>query len=417
MQKKTILFIILSGVASFFNYAMYPALARILSNEEFVSITVALAIFTQLSSFTLSIVAITIGLSKQKDAKDAKTTVEKLQAVLTHLFIALLLLFLLFSPMLFSKISLSPTLLMPIVLMLILSIIMSVVSGYLNGKGKLIKLGLSLVVTSLLQLICSVVIGVSTKDGALTLYAMSAGTILSLAYIYTAYRTEDLPSLASVFVHRFNIYRTKELRSLLMYVIFASLSVLAINILLILDLLLINGRQTDSKIYADIYIVSRIVYFGGMLFLWPFLSNINVLNLKKNVGLLLRVCSVFMAITLCSLLAMQLFGQQITHLLFGGQYQAWNDVRVLAILAILYKFNFLVITTLVMFFIVIRSRWAIIVSAFATLSLGLLAVLYNSTATTANLVSGLVIVSFAVLLFGLYGFILTCNKTMLKTSN
>ncbi len=416
MQKKTFLFIILSGIASFFNYALYPALARILSNEQFVSITVALAIFTQLSSFTLSIVAITIGLSKQKDSKDAKTTIEKLQAVITHLFLALLIIFLLFSPVIFNKISLSPSLLMPIILMLVLSIIMSVVSGYLNGKGKLAKLGISLVITSLLQLICCVLVGVLTKNGALTLYAMSLGTILSLTYIYTAYRADDLPNIASVFIHRLSIYRTKELRSLLKYVVFASISVLAINILLILDLLLISGRPQDAKVYADMYVVSRIVYFGGMLFLWPFLSNIDIYNLRKNLGLLLRICSVFVAITICSLSAMQLFGQQITHLLFGGQYQVWNDVKTLAILAILYKFNFLVITTLVMFFIVIRNRWAITLSAIASLSLGVFTLLYSTRTTSAELVQGLTVISFVVLLFGLYGFARVCNTKVTRSS-
>lgn len=404
MRKSTFIFIILSGLASFFNYATYPALAHILNNQQFVSITVALAIYTQISSFTLSIVALTIGISKQKDTKNSATIIEKLQAVLIHLFIVLLILFLVCFPLFFKQLALSRTLLAPIALMLSLSIIMSVVSGYLNGKGKLVKLGISLVVAAALQLTLSVAIGILSHSGTATMYAMSAGTILSLTFIYVVYRDENLPRPLSVFTHRLSIYQSAGLRSLLKYIVAASLAILAVNIMLILDLLVINSRQRDAKMYADIYVISRVVYFGGMLFIWPFLSSIDIYRPKKNVNLFLRLSGVFLLITLCAVFAMQLFGEQITNILFGSQNQSWGQVKELALLAILYKFNFLVITSLVMFFIVIRNYWAIWLSLVTTLGLAAFVVLSDQSAPSVVLVRGLSITSFAALLFGIYGF-------------
>lgn len=404
MKKSTFIFIILSGVASFFNYATYPALAHILNDEQFVSITVALAIFTQISSFTLSIVALTIGISKQKDNQSSATLIEKLQAVLIHLFLVLLALFLITSPIFFKKLSLQPSLLAPIAIMLSLSIITSVISGYLNGKGKLLKLGISLVVTAVLQLGLSVLLADLTRSGTATLFAMSGGTILSLLFIYTFYRQENLPQLMSVFTHRFTIYKSLELRSLLKYILATSISILAVNILLILDLLVINSRQQDSEIYADIYVVSRIVYFGGMLFLWPFLSNIDIYRPKRNIGLYLRLCGIFLGITVGALIAMQVFGRQITHILFGSQYQSWSVAKDLALLAILYKFNFLVITSLVMFFIVLRDYWAVRLSIITTVGLCAFVYLSGPSISSTTFVQGLNIISFLAIMCGLFGF-------------
>lgn len=410
MKRATFIFILLSGLASFLNYVMYPALSRILDDRQFVSITVALAIFTQLSSFTLSIVALTIGLSKIKGDKTSSNLIEKLQAVLIHLFAVLLMLFLIVSPRLFGELSLSLALLAPIALMLALSIIMSVVSGYLNGKGKLVKLGITLVITALLQLALSILASLATKSGTITLYAMCCGTILSLVFIYSIYRHEGLPRLSSVLIHRFSIYRSPQLRSLLKFIIAASLSTLAINILLIIDLLVINSRQQDSKIYADIYVISRIVFFGGMLFVWPFLSNIDIYKPKRNIKLLLQLLGIFLFITVGSVVGMQLFGEQITRILLGSQYQSWDAAKELVFLAILYKFNFLIITALVLFFIVIRSYWAIGVSMIVTVGIAGFLFISGPSISSVQLVQGLNAISSIAILVGMLGFFKATHK-------
>lgn len=236
-----------------------------MGDDEFISITVALALFTQLSSFTLAIVALTIGLSKQKNENESRDVIEKLQTVLIHLFIFVLLAFLVTSPLYFNSLNIDPSLLLPICGMLILSIAMSVISGYLNGKQKLIKLGLVLVFSAGLQLLLSASTAILTKSGVATLYAMAMGAFIAIILTYWAYKKENLPKLSSIFVHKLDIYKSKDIRKLIGYTALSSIAVLIMNILLILDLLLINSRGIDAKIYTDIYVISRIVFFGGKI--------------------------------------------------------------------------------------------------------------------------------------------------------
>ena len=207
MRKSTFIFIILSGLASLCNYVVYPILARILSPNEFVDISVALALFTQLSSFMLSIVALTIGLSKQEGEQTARKVVEKLQAILTHLFVVIIIVFLASSPLFLDRLHMPATLLAPISIMLGLSISMSVISGYLNGKQKLEKLGLSIVFSALMQLLLSVAAAVITKSGAVTLAAMAFGSFVAIALTYRVYQSEHLPRPSSVFEHGPSLYR------------------------------------------------------------------------------------------------------------------------------------------------------------------------------------------------------------------
>jgi O-antigen/teichoic acid export membrane protein len=381
-----------------------------LGDDEFISITVALALFTQLSSFTLAIVALTIGLSKQKNENESRVVIEKLQTVLIHLFIVVLLAFLVTSPLYFNSLNIDPSLLLPICGMLILSIAMSVISGYLNGKQKLIKLGLALVFSAGLQLLLSASTAILTKSGVATLYAMAMGAFIAIMLTYWVYKKENLPKLSSIFVHKLDIYKSKDIRKLIGYTALSSIAVLIMNILLILDLLLINGRGIDAKIYTDIYVISRIVFFGGMLFVWPFLSNIDIYNPNHNTKLLLRITTLFISISGVSILAMYAFGNQITQILLGDSYAMNTNLKEFAILAILYKFIFLMITTITLYFIVIKSYWSILTPLLLALGTITVTSMLGSGATSIELLRSLNIVAAFGLVVGFYGFAYTVRK-------
>jgi O-antigen/teichoic acid export membrane protein len=413
-HQKLIYFLFLSGIASFFNYAVYPVLARILSDDEFIKITVALAVFTQLSSFMLSIVALTIGLSKQENTQTAKIIVEKLQAVLTHLFIIIVAVFLVSSPLFLDQLKIPSSMLLPICAMLALSIPLSIINGYLNGTEKLIKLGLVLVMTATLQFFLSITFGSLTKSGAVTLNAMSLGTLLAIILAYILYKNDNLPNVTSVFNHKFELYRSKEMRSIILYTVFVSLTTLITNILMVVDLLVVNSRQTDAKAYADLYIVSRVVFFSGMLFVWPFLSNLNISNRSKNKKSFWNLFGIFFLISAVSIVAMAIFGQQITGILLGASHETGNDIKTLSILAILYKFIFLIIISIVLFFIVMRSYWAVVLPIVLAITTGIFIMTTNSNTTTMYLVFGLNIISTFVMLIGIYGFYRT-NKVTSKS--
>ncbi len=403
MKKSTLAFILLSGFASFCNYAIYPALSRVLSSSEFVDITVALALFTQLSSFMLSIVALTIGLAKDSSESRARQTVERLQTILAHLFVVIIVVFLALSPLILDRLQLPAALLIPICLMLALSLVMSVISGYLNGKQKLVKLGLLIAGAALLQLVASVVVGIITKNGVLALTAMALASLATTIATYIICRNDNLPSLSTILLHKLSIYRDKADRKLLIYTIAASLAALALNILLVLDLLIVSARGIDAVLYTDMYIVSRIVFFAGMLLVWPFLSGLDLTKHKANIKKFTQLSLVFGFISVGACAVMYVYGEQSLKILLGSSY---SDPRLaqLAILSIAYKFIYLMLTTLCLVFMVYRSYWAVSIPAVLSIACGVLVMTMDASWSTESIVGYLCGISAAGLLVSLYGF-------------
>lgn len=408
MKRSTLYFIVFSTIASALNYAIYPVLARILSTSGFVQITVSLALLTQMSSFTLSLVALTIGLSKNTE-ENPKILIEKLQTMLIHIFIVILLIFLLFSPILLSKLHIPLKMLLPICIMLALSIPMSIITGYLNGLGRLTKLGLVILMSAVFQFILTAVVGSVTSNGTAALNAMALGSFLAIITTYVLYKSENLPHLNSFFRHGLSIYRSKNIRSLVKYTALASLATLVVNILLIFDLLVINYLHPNSKLYADIYVISRIVFFSGMLFVWPFLSNVDTNNPRKNIRLFYKLSGVFIAISLVAMVAMTLFSQQVTHYLLGSNYESTNELKTLAILAVIYKFLYLMITALILYFIVLRSYWAAWLAAILIVAT-LVALFITDRASNMSIVASLNVAATVSLAFGMCGFFLVSNR-------
>jgi O-antigen/teichoic acid export membrane protein len=379
-------------------------LARILEDKEFISITLGLALFTQLSSFTLAIVALTIGISKQRDDKKPRETIEKLQTVITHLFLILLAFFLITAPLYFQRLQIDGLLLVPISLMLFLSLVMSVISGYLNGKKKLVKLGIVLACSSGLQLILCGFAALIFKSGFAALNAMAFGAGIAIATTYVLYKDENLPRFYSVFIHKLDIYKQKNMRDIIKFAILSSISVLVINILVILDLLVINSRRVDAKLYTDIYVISRVVFFSGILFVWPFLSNINIVVLKQNNKLVLRLFGVFILLGVLSLVLMYAFASQLTNIFLGSQYPFDTNLKYFTLMAVIYKLIYLFILTLTLYFIVIRNYWGIILPILLLFINALLLWLIGSNANSITTLNTINAGSFVGLIVGLIVF-------------
>lgn len=366
IMRKSLLFIALSGFASICNYATYPVLSRLLSPKEFIDITVALALFTQLSSYMLSIVALTIGLTKEAGEKNAKSTVEKLQTILSHMFVLIITGFVLVAPVLLPRLKMSTVLLLPIFLMLGLSLIMSIISGYLNGRQRLIQLGLAIAGSAILQLLATSLAALSTSSGFWSLLAMALAALVATVLVYFFLRQERLPHIGTLLTHKFSVYKNQADRSLIKYTALASFAALALNILLIVDLMIVNTQQVDAQLYTDIYVVSRIVFFAGMLLVWPFLSQIvldDPKGLRRRFGL---ITAAFAIISVGAVIGMYFLGEDILRLLLG---QSIIDTRIaeLSLLSIFYKFLFLVLTTICLVSMVYRSYWAVTLPIFLTI--------------------------------------------------
>jgi hypothetical protein len=141
---------------------------------------------------------------------------------------------------------------------------------------------------------------------------------------------------------------------------------MAISLIQIADLFMVQDLvHADIKFYTDIYVISRIVFFAGMILIWPFLSEISLGHHHFNRRPFLKVTGYFAVITLAAIAALYLFGGQITHTFFGTEYKLL-EVQEIGILSVLYKFFLLIITAVILYFIVLRSYAAIWLSATAS---------------------------------------------------
>lgn len=401
MKKHAALisFIWLSAIASILNYLTYPLLARILPDAQFVNITVALSLLTQMSTFLSSIVAITVSLSKETDTKQSTTTIERLQAILMKMFLVVVLVFIAISPTLLGKLSLPLAFVLPICLLMLFSIPTSVISGFFNGKNRLVKLGYVTVLIAVFQFACTILVGFTTRNGASALNAMAVGQLLSIGAIYVLFRKEGMPSIIRPLTTKASA-KTESMRSLVTYTALCSLAIMLVNILQIADLLLIKGRgSADVRLYADLYVISRVVFFAGTVFIWPFLGTVDIYRHNRNTKPLIKLFGIFGLITLSAIGGFLLFGPEITKLLFGSSYTA-QQIRQIGILSIVYKLIFLALTSLTLYFIVIRSYIAVVIPFLLGAAVATYSIFAPSGASISSILNALCLLG--ILALGLY---------------
>ncbi len=358
IKKSVFLFAIISITASAFNYIAYPLYARILPPAEYIHITVALSIFTQISAFLSSIIAITIGLSKSEQSS-AHETIEILQAFLFKLFFVLAALFLIASPFIMPSIHTPVFFAIPIALMMLFSIPILIVSGYLNGKNKMVKLGLVALIAASSQLVVGLATSLVSHNGLTTMLSITVAQCITIAVIYALFSTEHLPGIVKPLTTSIGSIKSKHLGSLLFYTALSALSVMAISLVQVIDLFTIQSlTHVDIKFYTDLYVVSRVVFFAGLIFIWPFLGEISLDHHHFNRKPFIRMILYFTAITSAALLTLFFFGDKLTYLLFGAHYSL-QAARTIGIFSVLYKSFLLVITAVVLYFIVLRSYVAI----------------------------------------------------------
>ncbi len=364
MRKATIYFILLSIIGSAINYIAYPTLSRILPAEQYIDITVALSLLTQISTFMSSLIAITIGLSKSH--KDSKETVSRLQQIILQAFLVLGALYLLCAPIIMPQIG-SPTVYAPpITVMIILSIPITIISGFLNGRQRLVQLGLVSVVTASLQLAAGATCALITRNGPLTMLVMGLTQIISISLLLILFKSEGLPSIRSNIFH----FERPEphLRKIIAYTLISSVAIMIVNLLQVLDLVTIkNIGGAEAQLYTDVYVISRIVFFAGMIFIWPFLGSIKLDEPKYNAKLYMRLALVFALIGVISIAGFAVFGETIYQLMFGRAIMI-SAILPVVVLSILYKVILLLITALTLYLMVIRSYMCIAVSIISYLS-------------------------------------------------
>lgn len=393
MDKKILIYTLLSVAASALNYLIYPILSRILPNPEYIDITVALSLFTQIATFLSSIVAITIGLSKLEDQVRANREIEVLQAFIFKLFFLLAIAFFLLAPLLMNAIDTPVLYAIPITLMLISTVPVQILSGYLNGKSLLIQVGFVSLLGAGLQFTLGFVGALTTHNGAAVLSLFVIAQILTIVALYTTLSKYKLPSLIRSLRSPLSYIRRQNLTSLFIYTTVAAIAIAAVNLVQVADLLTLQRTAGEqSKFYTDIYIISRAVFFAGTIFIWPFLGKINLNNYSFNRKPFLKTISIFIVIAIAAILTLVLFGGQVVQLLFGETYQLSMVVHIGA-LSIMFKVFMLIITAGVLYFTVLRSYKAALIAGIASVATYVTSLCADSAnmsvfLITINLVSG-----------------------------
>lgn len=403
LKKSILLFVVFSVMASALNYIVYPLFSRILAPSEYVDITTSLSLFTQISAFLSSILAITIGLSKSEQGGDTNKKIELLQSFLFKLFATLAVLFLLASPILMTMAHIPVWFAFPIAIMMLLSVPLMVISGYLNGKNQMIKLGIVTVISASSQFIIGLTTAVISKSGLATMLSMSIAQIVTLAIIYRVFSRDHLPGIVKPI--KSPLRATKGMGNLLTYTAFTSLAIMAISLVQIVDLFILQDlTNADTKFYTDIYVVSRIVFFAGMIFIWPFLGEINIDHHRVNRRPFIKVTGFFTIIALSAIGLLYFFGDQLAHILFGANYSL-PLIQNIGILSVTYKFLMLITTAVVLYFVVLRSYIAVWLALALSAMIFIYAELLDKTTTIAttlvdlNIIAALfAIISIALLL-------------------
>lgn len=403
MKKAIFLYILLSILASAINYAAYPLLGRILPADQYIDITVALSILTQITTFLSSIIAITIGLTKEEKT-DTKKTLTHLQSVLFKLFLGLIAVFLVASPFIFSAIDTPLKFCIPIALMMLISLPMTIISGYLNGKQLMVKLGTFTVISATFQLIVGTSVGLLAKDGFTAMISMSLAQLGAVSLTYFLYRADSPPNPLHVFDFKNRILTSNtHFKKIVIYTAAASIAIMAINLAQIVDLLIITAKESsDAKFYTDLYVVSRVMFFAGMIFIWPFLAIINTRDRTKNKLPLLKLVAIFTLIAGGLIGTLLIIGPWLIHLLLGVWYGP-HEIFVTGSLAILFKLFLLIITAITLYFMVFRHYAAVVYALILVVLLGIYSGLHSEATSTLRTLTELTFISFA---WAIVGFVL-----------
>lgn len=365
-KKGVLVFAAISVMASALNYIVYPLYARILPASEYVHITVALSLFTQISAFLSSIIAITISLSKSENGTKVNEKIELLQAFLFKLFFILAILFLAFSPLVMRSIHTPALFSLPISLMMLFSIPILIVSGYLNGKNKMVKLGLVALVSAGCQFLIGVTTSLLSGNGLITMLSISVAQVMTIAIVYALFAKENLPSIIKPITMPVRSLRDRRLKGLLLYTALSAVAVMMISLIQIIDLFIMpNISGINLKFYTDLYVISRVVFFAGLIFVWPFLGEINLDHHHFNRKPFATVLGYFALIGITAIVGLYGFGDKLALFLFGSHYQL-HTIQYIGTLSVLYKVFMLVITAIVLYFIVLRRYTAIWFTAIAS---------------------------------------------------
>jgi len=230
-------------------------------------------------------------------------------------------------------------------------------------------------------------------SAVVALLGMVVGQIVSIFIIIAIFRDQNLPRIKLRPQIKLSILFDSEYRKIGVYTIAASLGVVFINLIQIVDLMVFKSRPSEAIFYTDLYIISRVVFFSGAIFIWPFMSEIRTDNKKMNLILILKFFGIVCAIGFTAVAVLYVFGENITKILFNASYSTETLIHY-GILSIALKCAFLFLTTLTLYLVVIGKRAAFYLPLITATLLLVFVKSINNSSSANYILYGLNIIAF-----------------------
>ena len=272
----------------------------------------------------------------------------------------------------------------PITSMMLFSIPVTIISGYFNGKNLIIQLGFVTALSAVLQFGFALFAALLFHNGFITMVSMSIAQIVTLATIHLVFRNSQLPKTSPKAVLDIKI-RSPETYRLIRYTVASGVAVLAISLVQLLDLITVQRlAEVNIKQYTDLYILGRVIFFAGMMLVWPFLGGINIKQLHANLKPLLKLITFFVSLLIAMIGLLWVASEPLTQVMFGVAY-TFDSVGAIVFLSMIYKVLLLILTVIILYFIVIRNASAVWLSVIVSAGLFIASWIVPSSTSIAQL--------------------------------
>jgi O-antigen/teichoic acid export membrane protein len=322
--RKGIIFTALSLLAAGVNYLLYPIISHVLEVGVFGEFTALLAIATQIGGILLAFNVISIYLVSQYGDKKSKEYLASIQKSIIIFFLIITLLCIFIFPVISGILKISSITDMLILLFIILSFIpASIWSGYFQGNGELIKVGLFSVFASISKLLLSI-LGAYTLGLTGALLGVLLGTVLGLILFW--FLPGGKPPVSKSFI--ISKVDTQLIRKFYPLIIRSILAVALLSIIQIFDLLSIRAlfSPTEAGQYAGLSTLSRIIYYAGFIIVWVLLPEFAKANNNQKNRLIIKSYLLYLTMTIIAGFLSYFIGENTVTYILGSKYIINNDL-------------------------------------------------------------------------------------------
>ncbi len=329
---RSSLFALLSLVGAVLNYALYPALTRVLHPTEFGDFTAVLAISNQVLGIMLAFNLSSISLVKTYPEDDAREKAQIIQKVLIWLLLGATAMLLVASPLISRQLHIVDPLTFIILALVLVATVPAVIwTGYLQGHQRIINVGIYTVISAFSKVALAFLFarlwGVSGG-----LLGVLAGVMLAIVALRLTAGVR-LPSLRSSLTS----ITTSEWAFVRESVTYLGISVLVVGMLSVLqniDIIFAKALFSPAVagVYSGISVLSNALYFLAFLLVWIVLPTVSPANPRHNRRLLRTSYSLLALMAVGAMAGEYLLRNVLAGSLLGVAFGGQGDILIRATL-------------------------------------------------------------------------------------